>query len=469
MFERGFERIRRELDVAVAFSESVARHAAAAAERGASVPAGGGPEPRDARELPLVTIDPAGSRDLDQAYAAERRGDGFRVFYAIADIAGFVAHGDPVSDAAHERGVTLYFPDVRASLHPEVLSEGAASLLPGEDRQAILWSIALDEAGRVTGVEVERARVRSREALSYVEAQGRIDSGAADASLALLGPIGERRHELERQRGAVSLNLPSQEVVRADRGYELEYDTSLPIEGWNAQISLMCGMTAAEIMLDGGIGLLRTLPPVDAEEVERLRRVGKALRIDWPAGRTYQEQLRSVRGSTPTESAFLQQAASVFRGAGYEALDGPVASPPLHGAIAAPYAHVTAPLRRIGDRYANEVVLALAADRAPPAWIAEELEQLPSLLADARRRSGAADRATVDFVEAVVLAERVGQTLEAEVIDVDRDDVRVMLRDPAVIARVEGTAELGAAVEVTVVGVDPDARRIELELVGSAP
>ena len=433
------------------------------AERGPRVPTGGA-APRDARELPLITIDPAGSRDLDQAYAAERVGSGFRVFYAIADVAGFVAHDDVVSDAARERGVTLYFPDVRAALHPEVLSEGAASLLPGEDRQAILWSIELDEEGHTGAVRVERALVRSREALSYVEAQGRIDAGSADPSLALLRPIGERRQELERRRGAVSLKLPAQEVVRSDGGYDLVYDTSLPIEGWNAQISLMCGMAAADLMLEGGVGLLRTLPPTHDDEVKRLRRVAKALELDWPADVTYQDQLRSINGDTAQEAAFLQQAVSVFRGAGYETLDGEVETPPIHGAIAAPYAHVTAPLRRIGDRYANEVILSLATGREPPGWLHEELGELPSLLGDARRRSGTAERATIDFVEAVVLSSRVGQVLAAEVVDVDRDDFRVQLRDPAVIARVDGEAELGAQVEVRVASVEPDARRVELEL-----
>ena len=464
VFEQGFARIRRDLNVTVEFPEPVARRAESVARRGPRVP-GGGREARDARDLPLVTIDPAGSRDLDQAFAADRVGSGFRVLYAIADVAGFVEHGDAISDAARKRGVALYFPDVRAALHPEVLSEGAASLLPGEDRQAILWSIELDEEARTTAVQVERARVCSREALSYVDAQSRIDDGSADASLALLKPLGERRQQLERERGAVSLNLPSQEIVHGEGGYELIYDTTLPIEGWNAQMSLLCGMAAADLMINGGVGLLRTLPPVHDDEVRRLRRVAKALQLDWPADVGYQDELRSIKGATAHEAAFLQQAVTVFRGAGYETLEGQSESPPIHGAIAAPYAHVTAPLRRIGDRYANEVVLALAAGRDLPDWLRSELDELPSLLGDARRRRGTAERATIDFVEAVVLSSRIGHVFAAEVVDVDRDEFRVQLRDPAVIARVEGSAELGAQVEVRVASVEPAARQVELELV----
>ncbi len=450
--------------MSVDFPEPAVREAAAAADRGPGVPTGGGLEPRDARELPLLTIDPAGSMDLDQAFAAERRAAGIRVHYAIADVAGFIADGDAVSAAARDRGVTLYFPDVRASLHPEVLSEGAASLLPGEDRQAILWQIDLDPDGWTERVEVERALVRSREALSYVEAQGRIESGTADESLALLQPIGQLRQELERRRGAVSLNLPTQEVVHRDSGYDLVYDKTLPVEGWNAQISLLCGMAAAEFMLPGGVGVLRTLPATDEREIQRLRRVARALGIDWPEGTPYAETLRSIGGATPQEAAFLQQAVTVFRGAGYVGFDGEAPALDFHGAIAAPYAHVTAPLRRVGDRYANEVVLALAADREPPAWARDALGELPSVLGDAQRRSRTAERATIDFVEAVVLADRVGKVFAAEVIDVDGDDLRVQIRDPAVIASLHGKAALGSQVEVRLTGVEPEARKVELEL-----
>src|SRR3982750_748154 len=89
----------------------------------------------DATDLDLVTLDPAGSRDLDQAFALARRpGGGYDFAYAIADVAAFVATGGAVDREAHARGETLYLPDGRIPLHPPVLSEGAASLLPGQDR-----------------------------------------------------------------------------------------------------------------------------------------------------------------------------------------------------------------------------------------------------------------------------------------------------------------------------------------------
>src|SRR3954447_17344463 len=84
----------------------------------------------DATDIDLVTLDPPGSRDLDQAFALSGRADGgFDVVYAIADVAAFVQPDGAVGAEAHARGETLYRPDGRVPLHPPVLSEGAASLL----------------------------------------------------------------------------------------------------------------------------------------------------------------------------------------------------------------------------------------------------------------------------------------------------------------------------------------------------
>src|SRR6185503_18006855 len=131
--------------------------------------------------LPFVTIDPPGSRDLDQALHVARRpaGGGYRVSYAIADLAAFVRPGGPLDAAAWARGVTMYAPDRSTPLHPPVLSEGAASLLPDSERPAILWTHDLDADGVLVVTDVRRARVRSRARLDYAGVQAELDAGRA--------------------------------------------------------------------------------------------------------------------------------------------------------------------------------------------------------------------------------------------------------------------------------------------------
>jgi exoribonuclease R len=137
-FRDAFDHIRGEFRVPSAFPEPVDAEAAAVAGRGPVAPAGGVTTRVDARDVPFVTIDPLGSLDLDQAFHAERRGAGFRVRYAIADVAAFVAPRGHLDLESFVRGVTLYLPDGRAPMLPDRLGEGAASLLPNQDRPALL-------------------------------------------------------------------------------------------------------------------------------------------------------------------------------------------------------------------------------------------------------------------------------------------------------------------------------------------
>ena len=196
----------------------------------------------DRTDLALVTIDPAGAKDLDQALHIERDGDGYVVHYAIADVAAFVTPGDPVDLEAHRRGETLYGADCQIPLHPPVISEGAGSLLPDQVRPALLWTIRLDADGEGTDVEVERARVRRAAKLDYEGAQRPIDDGSADESLMLLKEVGELRL---RPRGRPRRGVPA--AARAGgrhrrRGHwTLEFRSLLPVEQWNAQISLLTG------------------------------------------------------------------------------------------------------------------------------------------------------------------------------------------------------------------------------------
>ena len=464
--EVGFGAIRTELGVPDAYPERALTEASAAARRGPVGPPESSSDRADRRQLALITIDPAGSRDLDQAYGAERHGTGYRVWYAIADVAAFVTPGGALDSETQARGVTMYSPDVRTPLHPAVISEGQASLLPNRDRAALLWRIDLDDRGTLADAHVERATVRSRELLSYALAQQRIDSGHHEA-LQLLGEIGQLRLERERARGAVSLRLPDQQVVADENGsYRLEYGETLPVERWNAQISLLTGIAAAEIMIDAGIGLLRTLPEPDADTIVELRLTARGLGIEWPRYRSYADVLRGLDPNEPRQAALIAQGLRTLRGAGYSAFDGAAPSRRRHSAIAAPYAHVTAPLRRLCDRYASEIVLAACGRSEVPGWARARLGALPAVMNEAARRDRALDRAIVDFMEALVLEGRTGERFPAVVTNVGAGRSRLQLRHPAVIATLaDDQIELGSRVRVRLVAADPTRRTVQFELV----
>ena len=454
----GFARIRAELDIPESFSARVEEDAATPRPDALAF----GPARTDRREIELLTIDPPGSRDLDQAVAIAAHDGGYRVHYAIADVAALVLPGGAIDGAARERGVTIYMPDRRIPLHPLALSEGNASLLPAVDRPALLWTIDLDAAGAPVGAALERALVRSARALSYGEAQRAIDAGTAGDTLRMLRKVGRLRIAIEAARGGVSLTTPVQEVVSDAGGYALRYEKSLEVEAWNAQISLLTGICAAQIMTEGGIGLFRTLAPAEPRDLESLRRSALALGVDWPEGAAYPDIVRSLDPRRPAHAAFAARAARLFRGAGYTAwrrADGD--EPPVHAAIASTYAHVTAPLRRLADRFANEIVLALAAGVAPPAWATDSLDAIPAIMAETGSREHRAERAAVDYVESALLAPRVGDVFPATVVDVREGRATVQITEPAVVAPLEGAGvSAGETLSVRLVAADPETRRV---------
>ncbi|GAA1167673.1 RNB domain-containing ribonuclease [Ornithinimicrobium humiphilum] len=423
---------------------------------------------RDETAVELVTVDPPGSMDLDQALHIERDGDGYRVRYAIADVPAFVAPGGAVDEEARLRGSTVYCPDQRVPLHPTELSEGAASLLPDVVRPAYVWDVHLAADGRREGADLYRALVRSRRRYTYEEVQQLVDSGEAEESLLLLKEVGELRMQREADRGGASLPMPEQEVEVDEAGtYRLRLRPLLPAEEWNAQISLLTGIVAAEIMLEGGVGILRTMPAPDERAIARFRREARALGQEWPKGMRYGDFLRSLDKTSPAHLAVVNAATSLFRGAGYTVFDGelPPEEERVQAAIAAPYAHVTAPLRRLVDRFGLAVCEALASGRPVPDWAREALPGLPDLMRAADDRSRTVERACLSAVEAAVLVDLVGERLEAVVVDEHQRGVVVQLIDPPVSEPAEGEAGLGTAVVVEVVGADILEGRVDVRVV----
>ncbi|GEB61068.1 RNB domain-containing ribonuclease [Streptomyces gardneri] len=453
--------LRTELAIPEAFPPAVLAEAEAAAKN-PRLPA------YDATDLPFLTIDPPTSTDLDQAMHLARRADGgYRVHYAIADVAAFVAPGSALDAEAHRRVLTLYFPDGKVPLHPPVLSEGAASLLPGEPRPALLWRIDLDAEGRRVATDVRRALVRSRAKLDYADVQRRIDSGTAEEPLALLREIGRLREALEAERGGISLTVPEQEIVESDHTYSLAYRAPLPAEGWNAQISLLTGMAAADLMTAAGTGVLRTLPTAPDGAVARLRRSARALGVDWPHHVSYADVVRSADPTNPRHAAFLQECTTLLRGAGYTVFtDGHIPTPAVHAAVADEYTHCTAPLRRLVDRYAGELCVAAVAGNEPPEWVRAALPGLPDEMAAGTRRANTVERESVDIVEAALLKERVGEVFDAYVIDVKEREPAVgtvHLEDPAVVARIAGGTShlpLGEWLRVRLAEADPGSAKV---------
>jgi exoribonuclease R len=234
-------------------------------------------------------------------------------------------------------------------------------------------------------------------------------------------------------------------------------------------MSLLTGFAAASLMMYARVGFLRTLPPPDPRDLQRLHRTAHALAVDWPAEQLFPDFIRSLDPAKPQHAAMISACTRLLRGSGYVAFDGETPAQPLHSALNTEYAHVTAPLRRLGDRYASEICVSLCAGTEVPGWVHAALPDLARNMQESSQRANRYERMVLDLVEAGLLQHRVGESFEAVVVDVnDKEPTRgvVTVEDPAVEAPVVSATDLplGTEVRVRLTTADVAQRKVEFTL-----
>jgi len=443
---QGLAAIRSQFRVPPTFPPDVLAAAEAAAKRAPS-------EHVDRTALPFVTLDPASSTDLDQAFAIERSGNDLLLRYAIADVAWFVDDGGAIDLEAWKRGTTLYLPDGKASLYPPILAEGAASLLPDGPRPAIVFAVRVAPDGSVKLDGAERAVIRSRAKLAY--------DSVRDSDLPPdFGELARRITAAEDARGASRVDPPEQEVSEQPDGrFELHFRPRLAAEDDNAALSLATNLAIADALQAHHTGLFRVMPAPDDHAIGRLRNTARALKLGWADGVALGDYQKTLNANDPRQAAFMLAIRRAGGGASYQPWRAGVV--PWHAPMAATYAQATAPLRRLADRYVVRATLAIANGQPVPDTVAQAFEKLPSVMAHADATGGQIDRAVIDLAEAVMLKDHVGEIFAAVVTDLDDRGARIQLSDDPVVARVDAHGvEPGDAIRVRLTIADPDHRSI---------
>ncbi len=413
----------------------------------------GGVVPVDRTDVEFVTLDPAGSTDLDQAFSIERSGDEVTLLYAIADVGRFVEPAAAIDQEAWRRGVTVYLPDGRASLHPPRLSEDAASLLPDGPRPAVVFTVHVAEDGAVRLGGAERSVIRSRAKLAYSTVT------LADLPAGFVEFV-RRVEGAEVRRGAARVDEPEQQVVATDAGFSLQFSPRNEIERQSASLSLATNMAVADVLFASRTGLFRTMDPVDERRTGRLRNTARAFGLDWPSDMSLADFVQRLPNDHPAAGAFQLAVRRAGGAAQYRPFEEGVV--PWHAAVAATYCHATAPLRRLADRYVIEAVLAVMAGREVPEWATNAFDHLPEAMQRGDALASRVDRAALDAAEAVVLAGREDEMFDAVVTDEDDRGVRIQIREPAVVARVAARhVDPGDEIRVRLTGADPTTRTVE--------
>jgi exoribonuclease R len=411
----------------------------------------------DRTALPFVTLDPAESRDLDQAFAIETAGSDILLHYAIADVGWFVPDGGAMDTEAWIRGTSQYLPDGKAPLYPPALSEGAASLLPDGNRPAIIFSVLVDPAGKARLDGVERALIRSRAKLAYETAtEAELPAGFSE--------LGHRVEAAELERGGARVEPPEQEVVRDDGCYRLRFRPQSRAEQNNAALSLATNLAVADALLAAHTGLFRTMDEPMEWAVRRLHHTAKALGIDWPKKEPLQQLEHRLDPKDHNQAALMIAIRRASPGAAYQPYRDGVT--PWHSAVAATYAHATAPLRRLADRFVVEAALAVANGRPVPQAAQAAFEKLPPVMARADTLGGQIARAVIDLAEAVALEGREGEKFKAVVTDTDQRGARIQICSPPVVARLKSREFVaGQELQVRLDGADPTTRTVNFSVV----
>nr|XP_025045147.1 helicase with zinc finger domain 2 [Pelodiscus sinensis] len=133
---------------------------------------------RDCRGYLTFTVDPPGSRDLDDAISLRDEGSCYEIGIHIADVAGFVPKDSALDVEARKRGITYYAPGKEPlCMFPPRISQDLCSLLPLKDRRVVSLFVTVEKkTDKVMNGVFALSTIRSDRQLSYEAAESIIKS-----------------------------------------------------------------------------------------------------------------------------------------------------------------------------------------------------------------------------------------------------------------------------------------------------
>jgi len=349
----------------------------------------------DLRELPVITIDGAATRDFDDALHLKETPDGIEVGIHISDVACHVAPGTPLFKDAEQRATSIYFPDSVVPMLPRELSEGALSLIKGEERAALSFLVTLSPDGEIKHSRIVRSLIQVKRQLSYQEAESMITS---DRELALLANLSQKL--LRRRVAAGAMIIPIPDVVfhftegRVDGVRMMAVDTIM--RTLVSEFMVLANTLAASFLADRQEpGLYRTQEPARKRLIHQ-----------------------------PEHDIYLN-----FKQRRFLARGLLITTPKRHAGVGVEqYTTATSPIRRFLDLVIQHQITSMLAGNGAR-FSEREMNEFASLIASAQTRVNLVRQLRHRYWLFKYLENKKGEYLPALVLDARNNKVQVVLQD----------------------------------------
>lgn len=456
----------------------------------------------DLRHLPFVTIDGITARDFDDAVYAEKRGENYRLYVAIADVAHYVQPDSPLDIEAYNRGTSVYFPDRVIPMLPEKLSNGLCSLNPDVDRLAMVCEMTLAADGSIKRSAFHDAVIHSHARLTYETVEEilfRDNTLLRESFAALKRPL-DNLQAVYRILRAARLSRSVIDFHASEP--EFIYDSEGKIETIKARDRLESHRLIEECMIVANICAAKyigrhKLPALyrvhDHPSAERLGKL-----IDFLGKRGIKWQ-GSLDNATPEQfSALLAQCSDRPDFAQIEIMVLRSMSQAIYipenrghfGLALEHYAHFTSPIRRYPDLLVHRAIRHQlhGGSRDNYRYSAESMVEKGKHCSMTERRADEATRDAMDFLKCEFMSHRIGETFSGRIANITNFGLFITLDDIYIDGLVHVSAltndyyhynaetftlngersgyrfALMDAVEIQVAKVDIDDRKIDFEL-----
>ncbi len=441
------------------------------------------PKIRDMRPLLWSSIDNVESRDLDQIEYAEELPDGtVRVLVGIADVDAYVGKGTPIDRHAAANTTSVYTGVVTFPMLPEELSFDLTSLLPGQDRRAMVVEMIVDTQGQVVKSDAFQALVRNHAKLDYVAVGKWLDNGGPppqqvakvpglEKQLRLQSSVKERIHTLREEDGSLTLHTPEATTIARDgQVLDLELVETNPARELIENFMIAANIAVSRFLEKNGVPSIRRIvktPERWPRIVEVAAQYGTKLPAT-PSAPALAQFLIDRRKADNLRFPDLSLTIVKLLGRGEYIVEVPGQKDEGHFALAVnDYTHATAPNRRYADLVTQRLLKAVIAGLKMP-YTLDELND--AALACTQRESAEkkVERTMRKIAAALLLSKQIGKSFDGIVTGVKGEAIFIRLFKPPVEGCItHGGPEVydvGDKVKVELIHVDPETSHIDFSL-----